>query len=184
VRNKLVGGQILVDEVNQKENTLESQSGETDGIETEEVRVGADSAEALLAQKDEELARASARIAELDETVLGRDGEIASLKQSLTETEEKLAATNDSLAGAVASYKSMVIQTNPDVVEELISGDTIESVNESLEKARSLIGRVKQGLETEIASGRVPAGAPERRSPDLSALSPREKIQYGIGGKK
>jgi len=30
----------------------------------------------------------------------------------------------------------------------------------------------------------VPAGAPGRRASDLSALSPREKIQYAIGGKK
>jgi chromosome segregation ATPase len=175
---------MLVDEINQEEDTLEGQPGETDSIETEEPQGSADNLESLLAQREEELARASARIAELDGTVLDRNGEIASLKQSLTEMEEKLAATNDSLVGAVASYKSMVIRTNPDIVGELISGDTIESVNESLEKARSLIGRVRQGLETEIASARVPAGAPERRSPDLSALSPREKIQYGIGGKK
>ena len=69
-------------------------------------------------------------------------------------------------------------------MEELISGDTIESINESLDKAKGLINRVRQGLETEISLGRVPAGAPERRPPDLSALSPREKIQYAIGGKR
>ena len=174
----------MVDEVNRKEDSLESQPGEPDPIETEETQGDVVTPEALLAQKDEELARANARIAELDEIVLGRDGEISSLKQSFTELEEKLVATSNSLNEAVVSYKSMVIQMNPDIVEELISGDTIESVNQSLEKARSLIGKVRQGLETEIASGRVPAGAPERRSPDLSALSPREKIQYGIGGKK
>lgn len=174
----------MVDEVRQKEDLQEDQPSEPDYIETQESHDDADRLETLLAQKDEELARANARIAELDEIVLGRDGEIASLKQSFTELEEKLAVTNDSLSKAVASYKSMVIRTNPDIVEELISGDTIELVNESSEKARSLIGKVRQGLETEIASGRVPAGAPERRSPDLSTLSPREKIQYGIGGKK
>ena len=175
---------MLVDELDQKEGSLENQPGEADGSETEEPQGDAVNPEALLVQKDEGLARANARIAELDEIVLDRDGEIASLKQSFTEMEEKLTVTNDSLSEAVASYKNMVIRTNPDIVEELISGDTIESVNESLEKARSLVGKVRQGLETEIASGRVPAGAPERRSPDLSALSPREKIQYGIGGKK
>jgi hypothetical protein len=69
-------------------------------------------------------------------------------------------------------------------MEELISGDTIEAVNESLEKAKNLIGRVRQGIETEISRARVPAGAPERRPPDLSALSPSEKILYGIGGRR
>jgi len=175
---------MLVDEINQREDLLESQPDEADSIETEEPQSEADSLETLLAQKDEELAKANTRIAELDEIVIGRDGEITSLKQSFAELEERLTNTDNSLNEAVASYKNMLILTNPDVVKELISGDTIESINDSLEKARNLIGRVRQGLETEIASTRVPAGAPERRSPDLSALSPREKIQYGIGGKK
>ena len=67
---------------------------------------------------------------------------------------------------------------------DIVAGNknTIESLNESLEKARNLIGRVRQGLETEIALTRVPAGAPERRPPDLSALTPREKIKHAIGG--
>jgi len=180
----------VVDEVNHEEDSLECQSGETDSIETEEPQgddvqsVGADDLEALLAQKDEELARVNTRVVELEGAVLGRDSDIASLQQFMVELEEKLAATNDSLVEAVTSYREMIVQANPDIVEELISGDTIGLLNESLEKARSLIGRVRQGLETEIALARVPAGSPERRPPDLSALSPREKIQYAIGGKR
>ncbi len=180
----------MVDEVNHEEDLMECQSGETDSIETEEPQgddgqsVGADDLEALLAQKDEELVRANARIAELEGAVLDRDSDIASLQQFMAGLEERLAVTNDSLVEAVTSYRNMIAQANPDIVEELINGDTIEALNESLEKARSLIGRVRQGLETEIALARVPAGAPERRPPDLSALSPREKIQYAIGGKK
>lgn len=180
----------MVDEVNHEEDLMECQSGETDSIETEEPQgdegqsVGADDLEALLAQKDEELVRANARITELEEAVSGRDVDIVALEQSINELEEKRAATEDSLVEAVTSYRNMIAQANPDIVEELINGDTIEALNESLEKARRLIGRVRQGLETEIALAKVPAGAPERRPPDLSALSPREKIQYAIGGKK
>jgi hypothetical protein len=70
------------------------------------------------------------------------------------------------------------------VLEELITGDTIESINESLKKAKTLVSQVRQGLETEIAGAKIPAGAPPRTPPDLSALSPREKIQYAIGGKQ
>jgi len=112
--------------------------------------------EALVAQKDEELTKANSRVSELEQVV----------------------------AEAVASYKAMVTQSNSEVPEELISGDTIDSVNESLMKAKTLIGKVRQGLEAEITSSKVPAGAPLRTPPDLSALSPREKIQYAIGGKK
>jgi uncharacterized coiled-coil protein SlyX len=180
----------VVDELNHEEDLPEGQSGGANSIEEEEPQddtgqlAGPDDQDVLLAQKDEELAKANARVTELEEVVLDKDSDIASLQQLMTELEEKLAVTNDSLAEAVNSYRNMIIQANPDIVEELISGDTIESLNESLEKARSLIGRVRQGLETEIALARVPAGAPERRPPDLSALSLREKIQYAIGGKR
>lgn len=122
--------------------------------------------EGLVAQKDQALASTNARITELE--------------QALAESEERLKITNDSLAEAVASYQAMVNKANPEVPEELVSGDSIEAVNRSLEEAKSLISHVKQGLEAEIQATRVPAGAPQRTPPDLSALSPREKIQYGV----
>ena len=112
--------------------------------------------ETLMAQKDEELTQANTRISELEQA----------------------------MTSAVTGYKAMVTQSNPEVPEELISGDTVESINESLAKAKTLINKVKQGLEAEITSSKIPAGAPPRTPPDLSALSSREKIQYAIGGKK
>lgn len=126
--------------------------------------------EGLLAQKDEELAKANDRIAELE--------------QAVVESEAKLTTTSDSLAEAVAGYRALVVESHPEVLEELINGDTVGSINESLSKAKALVGKVRQGLEAEITLARVPAGAPERSSPDLSALSPREKIQYALGGKQ
>jgi hypothetical protein len=77
-----------------------------------------------------------------------------------------------------------VLELNPEIAEELINGDTIEAVNVSLEKAINLVRRVKKSVEKEISNIKVPAGAPGRRASDLSGLSPREKIQYAIGGKK
>jgi len=181
---------MVADEVEQKENSPESQSGDQDLSEGEEL--GEDTVsqarvtelETLVAQKEGELTQARARVSELEGEVAGKDSNIVSLRGSQAELEERLSALNNSLAEAMASYKAMVIQANPEVMEELIIGDTIESINESLEKAKSLISKVRQGLETEISQAKVPAGAPERRSPDLSALSPREKIKYAIGGRK
>ena len=116
--------------------------------------------------------------------IADKDTEIAALRKSETELKEKLAVAGKSLTEAVAGYKSRVLQMNPGITEELINGDTIEAVNLSLEKAISLVGRVKKSVEKEISNIKVPAGAPGRRASDLSALSPREKIQYAIGGKK
>ena len=117
------------------------------------------------------------RVAELEQAVADKESEVSELK-------EKLSTVSKSLEEAVTSYKSRVIQLNPSLTGELIEGGTIEAVDKSLEKALNLIGRVKKSVEKEISHTRVPTGAPGRRTPDLSGLSPREKIQYAIGGKK
>jgi len=176
----------LVDELSQAENMPESPPGGESPSEAGEPEVQEEETaglESLVAQKTEELARADARLVELEQVVAGKDGEIAALKQAKDGLEERLAVLSNSLTEAVASYKTMVVQSNPEVIEELVSGDTIESVNESLDRAKALVSKVRQGVEAEISLAKVPAGAPERTPPDLSALSPREKIQYAIGGR-
>ena len=139
------------------------QNQEPTGEELEQVMARVNELEGLVAQKDEELAKANTRVSELEETTV--------------ESERKLVQT-------VSSYRALVVKANPGVLEEMITGDTIEDINASLEKATTLVDRVKQGLEAEIASIRIPAGAPERAPIDLGALSPLEKIQYAIGGKR
>ena len=124
------------------------------------------------------------KVAELQQAIVDKESEITILRESEGELKEQLSTLGQTLNGAVAGYKNKVLQMNPEVTEELISGDTVEAVDKSLEKAISLIGRVKKSVEKEISHTRVPAGAPGRRSADLSALSPREKIQYAIGGNR
>ena len=131
-----------------------------------------------------ELESRDATIAELEQAVASKDSEIATLKQVITESEQKLGEISNTLAEAIASYKSLVVAANPGVLAELITGDTIEAINESLESARAIIDRVKQEMEEEASRTKVPAGAPQRTPFDLSVLSPREKIQYAIGGKQ
>ena len=140
--------------------------------------------EGLLAQKDQELAARERQISRLEQAVAEKDGQIASLKQSLAEAERQQKHLGDSLAQAVAAYKSMLIDAYSHLPPELIEGETIEAINESLNKASSLVSKVRQGLEAEMMSLQMPSGAPVRTAPDLSVLSPREKIQYAIGGNK
>ncbi len=131
-----------------------------------------------------ELSSRDTRISGLEQAVANKDSDIVTLKQSMIESDEKLTAVKDSLAQAVVSYKAVVIKSNPGALTELIIGDSIESINSSLENAKILVTRVREGMEAEIVAARVPAGAPQRTPPDMSALSPREKIQYAIGGKR
>ena len=125
-----------------------------------------------------------ATIARLEKAVAEKDVEVAAVKQSVTETEGKLTEINNTLSQAVASYKALVVKSIPGVLVELITGDTVDEVNESLENAQVLVNRVRQEMEAEASRTKVPAGAPQRAPLDLSALSSREKIQYAIGGKR
>jgi chromosome segregation ATPase len=124
------------------------------------------------------------RITELEKTLTERDTELTAVKKSAEELQEKLSAKDAELIGAVTDYRALVLQSNPGITEELIAGESISAINESLAKAKSLIGKVRQSVEKDIARTRVPVGSPGRQTPDLSALSPREKIHYAIGGKK
>ncbi len=98
-----------------------------------------------------------------------REAEITSLKQSLSQT--------------LAAYRESIVRLNPELPAGMVEGETLEAIDESVSRARTLVSRVRQSIEAERAAGRVPAGAPSRTEPDYSALSSREKIQYGIGGK-
>ncbi len=116
----------------------------------------------------------------LKETLAARESEVAALQQSLSGSEEKACGLGKALGEAIGKYREMLVQANPGILAEMISGESIEAIDGSLKQARTLVERVKQGMETEAAKTRIPAGSPPRTAPDLSGLSPREKIQYGM----
>ncbi|MFC1908531.1 hypothetical protein ACFLXD_01480 [Chloroflexota bacterium] len=134
--------------------------------------------EALAAELDVK----NAAIAKFEKAMGDKESEVITLKQSLADTDAKLVEVSDALAQAVASYRAAVVETNPGVFAELVNGDTIDEVNDSLKNAQVLIDRVRQEIEAEDSKTKVPVGAPQRVPLDLSALSPREKIQYAVGG--
>ena len=158
------------------------QNQEPNGEELESSRV--EELEALLAEKDQQLAEKNSRISKLEQAMADRDKQDAALKQSVLKLEQKLTELEDSLAQAVSSYRALVVQSNPGVPEELITGDSIEAIDKSVAAAQTLVEKVRKELEAEIAGARVPAGAPLRTPVDLSALSPQEKIQYAIGERR
>ncbi|HEY54870.1 MAG TPA: hypothetical protein G4N91_01125 [Dehalococcoidia bacterium] len=140
--------------------------------------------EEIIAERERELAQKSSRISELEPAVTSRDSQIADLEQSAAELEQRLSEVEDRLAQAVSSYRSLAVRANPSVPEEAITGESIEEIDQSLAAAQTLIERVRQELEAEIAGARIPAGAPQRKPIDLSALSPRDKIQQAIGERR
>ena len=150
-----------------------------------EVESGGDELDSLKQENESltrELESRHATIMRLEQALATKDSEIADLNQSLEEAKRALDELGKALPQAVAAYKELIVQANPGILAELITGDSIEEVNESLKNARALVDRVRQEMEAEAAKTRVPAGAPQRAPIDLSTLSAREKIQYAIGG--
>ena len=94
--------------------------------------------------------------------------------------EARLSELSAQVEKAVACYRSLLLATAPDVPQELVKGETVEEVEASFEAARDMVERIRQKLEAQVAGERVPAGAPPRSAPDLSTLSPKEKILYGL----
>ncbi len=139
----------------------------TDVTKTDDTELAADES----GDRDEEAGKApdaslTARITQLEVDISARDGELAALK--------------DSLGVAVARYRAAVAATASGVPEDLLRGETVEEIDASLEQARRIVSRVREQLESEAAAGSVPAGAPPRTLPDMSALSPAEKIAHGL----
>ncbi len=166
-----------LDELISSKETAETKVGELTGQLGER--------DTKLGEVQGELETKAAAITELEQTVAGKDTLITELATSATGLEAEVKTLTDSLSEAVSAYKSAAAAANPTVPGELITGDTIEAINLSLESAKGLVAQVRQSVEADIASGKVPAGAPARTAPDVEALSPREKIQYAItkGGK-
>lgn len=158
----------------------QNQDQEPDGGELSRVA----ELEARLAEREAALAENNSRISGLEQALAERDSQIANLKQSSSELETRLTEVKDGQSQAIASYRALVIRSNPDLPEELITGDSVAEIEQSLAHTQTLIDRVRQRLETEIAGAKIPAGAPLRTPLDLSALSPQEKIQYAIGERR
>ena len=106
------------------------------------------------------------KLAHLEEGINSRDTELAALKKSLADT--------------VARYRTAALAAAPGVPAELVRGETVEEIETSLSAARDIVAGVRQQIDAEIAARTVPAGAPQRTPPDLSTLSPAQKIAHAI----
>ena len=84
------------------------------------------------------------------------------------------------LAHAARRYRELLLAGAPEVPAELVTGATIEEVDVSFAAARGVVAEVRRRIEEQAGAEHVPAGAPPRAAPDLSGLSPAEKIAYAL----
>jgi hypothetical protein len=120
------------------------------------------------------------RIKELEGDLAEKSSRITELETLEAESKAQAGHLGESLKGAIAGYKALIIASNPGVLPELINGESIEALNSSMTKGKELTGKVRTNLEAQIQKTRVPAGAPARGPEDVSGLSAREKINRGL----
>ncbi|MBI2865785.1 MAG: hypothetical protein HYX99_00275 [Chloroflexi bacterium] len=106
--------------------------------------------------------------------------EVEKPKSELAPLHEEISQLRKQLGLAVAKYRLALLARFPEVPEELVSGASVEAVDASLAAARGIVEKVRASLEARAAAERVPAGAPVRALPELTALSPREKIAFAL----
>jgi DNA repair exonuclease SbcCD ATPase subunit len=134
----------------------------------------------------------------LRDQIVVAEGELATARQQIEESDTRLAAfqedmtanqeENESLharlQAAAGKYREALLAAAPELPEELVTGESIEEVEEAVERARQTVRQVRERLESQAQVGRVPTGSPPRGAPDYSALSPIEKIRLGLSQKR
>jgi len=132
----------------------------------------------VLHEKD--VATLEADLASKDIVLHEKDTQITELTTQTEGQTQELITSKAALESAVGAYKDVVLKANPLIPTDLIQGLTIDEVSASLEKAAALVGQIKQGLEKEGSAEKIPPGAPQRTGPDLSSMTTKEKINYGL----
>jgi hypothetical protein len=85
-----------------------------------------------------------------------------------------------SLRDAVARLREAMLEREPDLPGDIVTGETVNDLDAAIQRARETVAQVRQHLEHQAQTQRIPAGAPIRGAPDTSALSPGEKIRLGL----
>jgi len=143
-------------------------------------------AEAIRNDKLVEEATAPLRqqIGQLEQELASKTADIEALKAERQATSDELAGATAAYLFAVEDYRQLAAQANPFVTLDLLEGGTIEAIKGSMARANALVSKVKESMQQQAQAfaqlANVPAGAPGRTEPDMSALSPAEKIAYGL----
>lgn len=129
----------------------------------------------------EELDAARAEMAGLMDRLADREARALHLEEAAAGLREELEAAHTARRAAVDRYRTALLERSPELLPDLILGDTVEALDQSAARARDLAARVQERLTAADAARPVPAGSPARRPPDTAGMSAGEKIRYGIG---
>ncbi len=76
-----------------------------------------------------------------------------------------MAAAEAQGQAAVQRYREVVLEREPQLPADLVTGDSIVEVDAAVERARQTVAQVRQHLDQQAQALRVPAGAPAAWQP-------------------
>ena len=124
------------------------------------------------------------RITSLEEQLRAKTEEAEQNRTTAEEKDRNFASLNAQHEGVVSAYRDLVLKSNPLLPADMITGGTVDEINTAFEKANGIIGQVREGIEKQTQQvtqqTQIPAGSPGRTPADLSAMTTREKINYGL----
>ena len=169
----------MADEHNELKELKEQNEQEYEGVKpkTEKSEESLDDSQEISQPAAKEL---QDKVAALESQVEAKAGMITGLEGQLASLNHDFEGAGAAYANAVEDYKKLAASSNPLIPSEAISGATIEEVKDSLDRALKLVASVQESLAREAQASSIPAGAPARAGLDTSAMSTKEKINYGL----
>jgi hypothetical protein len=110
-----------------------------------------------------------------------RDAELAEVRRLAEERQGQLEALQQ--AQLAAHRRALLAEHRGQVVEDLVQGESVEALDASVAQARTAYQAVAEQVRREAQAG-VPASNPARQEPDLSQLSPQDKIAEALRRRK
>ena len=120
------------------------------------------------------------RITELESLLDLERAQAVATQDALDTASEEILSLRESRTGAVEACRDALRLAHPELPPDLIKGESVQELTDSIAGAQALVEKVRSALESERTASRVPAGAPVDSGPDLSGLSAREKISAGV----
>ncbi|HXG42139.1 MAG TPA: hypothetical protein VNL95_05370 [Dehalococcoidia bacterium] len=140
-------------------------------------------AEARAAHHRQQVALLQRQLEEARQLASQREEEVARLQGELAQARDEAEALRRQLREAALRYREARLAARPELPPELVTGETLEEIEQQLQQAEGIVARLRERMEEQAQGERFPAGAPPRRAPDLSSLSPLEKIRHGLQGR-
>jgi chromosome segregation ATPase len=121
-----------------------------------------------------------AEVAELRRIVAAREESLATQTVELEDLRAAIGEAQTATREAVQRVRQAILDREPELPHELVTGESVADLDAAVLQARQTVAQVRQHLEQQAQSLRVPAGAPVRTAPDTSAMTAAEKIRAGL----